>query len=132
MANAFNQVHILSSVSLLPHRSDQTRLTDRRPCSITVFMNLIGGWLVVSLFIYLFICWSSRMTALLLCYHSIAPCTSKGGISASAICRLWRFVFSFNIQVGLNRLPLAALVAFSMALHSALLHRGYSQRIGGR
>ena len=25
------------------------------------------------------------MTALLLCYHSMAPCTSKGGISASAI-----------------------------------------------
>ena len=35
------------------------------------------------------ICWSSRMTTLLL-YHSIAPCTSKDGISASAICHLWR------------------------------------------
>ena len=71
------------------------------------------------------------MGTLLLCYHSMAPCTSKGGISARAICYLWRFAFSFNIQVGLNRLPLAALVAYPMALHSALLHRGYSQRIGG-
>ena len=72
------------------------------------------------------------MIVLLLCYQSIAPCTSKGGISASAICHLWRFVFSFNIYAGLNRLPLAALVAYPVALHSALLHRGYSQRIGGR
>ena len=71
------------------------------------------------------------MTTLLLRYHSMAPCTSKGGISASAICHLWRFAFSFNIQVGLNRLPLATLVAYPMALRSALLHRGYSQRIGG-
>ena len=36
------------------------------------------------------------MTALLL-YHSIAPCTSKGGISASAICHTWRFVIRFKI-----------------------------------
>ena len=43
------------------------------------------GWLAVYFFIYVFICWSSRMTALLLCYHSIAPCISKGGISASAV-----------------------------------------------
>ena len=71
------------------------------------------------------------MTTLLSCYHSIAPYTSKGDISANAICHLWRFVFSFNIKVGLNRLPLAALVAYPMALHSAVLHQGYSQRIGG-
>ena len=71
------------------------------------------------------------MTALLLRYHSIAPCLSKGGISASAICPLWGFVFSFNILVGINRVPLATLVAYPMALLSALLHRGYSQRIGG-
>ena len=71
------------------------------------------------------------MTAILLCYHSIAPCTSEGGISASGICHFWRFVFNVNIYVGLNRLPLAALVAYRMALHSALLHRGYRQRIGG-
>ena len=34
------------------------------------------------------ICGSSRMIALLL-YHSIAPCTSKRGISASSVCHLW-------------------------------------------
>ena len=55
------------------------------------------------------------MTALMP-YHSIAPCTSRGGISASAIYHLWRFVSSFNIYVGLNRLPLAALMAYPMAL----------------
>ena len=53
-----------------------------------------------SLYLYSFICLSasssSRMIALLL-YHSIAPCTSKGDISASAICHLRRFAFSFNI-----------------------------------
>ena len=43
-------------------------------------------WLDVSLFIYLFICWISRVGVFLLCYHSIAPCTSKGDISVSAIC----------------------------------------------
>ena len=42
----------------------------------------------VSLFVYLFICWSSRKTDLLLSYHSIAPYTFKGGVSASAICDL--------------------------------------------
>ena len=47
-----------------------------------------GGWL----YLYSFICWSSRVGVFLLCYHSIAPCTSKGDISASAICHLWRFV----------------------------------------
>ena len=72
------------------------------------------------------------MAALRLCYHSIAPCTSKGDISASAICYLERFVFSFSIYVYLDNLPLASLVAYPLALHSSLLHRGYSQRIGGR
>ena len=98
--------------------------------NILMFRYNVQG-VTVSLFIYLFICWSNRMAALLLHYHSIAPCTSKCGISASAICHFWRFVFRFNILVGLNRLPLAALVAYPMALHSALLHRGYSQQIGG-
>ena len=69
------------------------------------------------------------MAALLLCYLSIAPCTCKDDISASAICRLQRFVFSFNISVGLIRRSFAALVAYHMAFHSALLHRGYRQRI---
>ena len=45
------------------------------------------------------------MTALLLCYHSIAPCTSRDGISASAICHLWGFVSSFN-PICLRRGPI--------------------------
>ena len=69
------------------------------------------------------------MAALMLCYRSIAPCTCKDDIGASAICHLKGFAFRFNVQVGLNRLSLAALVAYPMALHSALLHRGYSQRM---
>ena len=32
------------------------------------------------------------MAGLMLCYHSIAPCTSKGDIGASAICHLCRLV----------------------------------------
>ena len=67
-----------------------------------------------------------RMVAKFLCYHSIAQCTGQNDI-----CHLQGFVFSFNIQVGLNRLPLAALMAYPMALYSALLYRGYSHRIGG-
>ena len=62
------------------------------------------------------------MRALFLFYHSIVSCTSKGGISASAIRHLWRFVFGFNKLVSLNRFPLAAMVAYPVALHSALLH----------
>ena len=37
------------------------------------------------------------MAALMLYYHSIAPCIYKGDISTSAICHLQRFVCSFNI-----------------------------------
>ena len=40
----------------------------------------------------LFVCWSNRIAAVLLCYHSTALCTSKCNISASAICYLWRFI----------------------------------------
>ena len=58
---------------------------------VTVPLN-VRGRLDISLFIYLFICWSSKVGVYLLCYHSIAPCTSKGDISASAICHLWRFI----------------------------------------
>ena len=60
------------------------------------------------------------MAALMLCYHSIAPCTFKGDISASAICHLYRFFLVLIYSQ--NRLSLAALVAYPMALHSALLH----------
>ena len=51
-----------------------------------------GGW-VYHFFIYLFICWSNRMAALYLCYHSTTLCTFKDDISASAICYLWRFTY---------------------------------------
>ena len=51
----------------------------------------------------LFICWGCRMGALLLCYHSIALCTSIGDISANAIYLLRLFIV---IQVGLHRLLL--------------------------
>ena len=48
-----------------------------------------GGELgcTISLFICLS-CWSNRIAALFLCYHSTALCTSKGNISACAICYL--------------------------------------------
>ena len=45
-------------------------------CELHGFAYECREWLVVSLFIYLFICWRCRMTALLLCCHFIAPCTT--------------------------------------------------------
>ena len=36
-----------------------------------------------------------------------------------------------GVQVGLHRFPLAALVAYPAILRSTLLHRRYSQRLGG-
>ena len=44
------------------------------------------------LFIYVFIFWSGRMAALMLCWYSIAPCNCEGGISACAICQFKRFI----------------------------------------
>ena len=38
--------------------------------------------------VYLVICQSCRMAALMLCYHSITPRTCKGDIRASAICHI--------------------------------------------
>ena len=58
----------------------------------SAILSLQWGWLAESLFIYLFICWSSGVEVFLLCYHSIAPCTSKSNISASAICHPWGFL----------------------------------------
>ena len=57
-----------------------------------VFISQGGLSWVYHFFIYLFICWSNRMAALFLCYHSIALCTSKDNISASTICCLLRFI----------------------------------------
>ena len=62
------------------------------------------------------------MTVLLLSNHSITPCTFKGDISASAIV-IFGGLFSFNVYVVLIRLPLAALVAYPIALNSTSLHR---------
>ena len=100
----------------------------------TVAFSWRRGWfccVFIHLFVYLLEQQNDSLIALLSFY-----CTMYlqrwHHISASAICCLWRFVFRFNIQVGLNRLLLAALVAYPVVLHSALLHRGYSQRIGGR
>ena len=85
----------------------------------------------VSLFIYLFICWSSRVCVFLLCYHSIAPCTSKGDISASAICHLRRFIL---IDFYIVR-PLSAwschFGGLSYGFHFNLLHYVHSEWLGG-
>ena len=48
------------------------------------------------------------MVPLMLCYYSVAACSSKGDISASAICHLWRFILVEYIG-NPNRLPVAAL-----------------------
>ena len=59
------------------------------------FSTVAGGGLMRYLFIYLFICLSCKMTALMLCYHFIAPCIFKGDISASAIYYLWGLFLAF-------------------------------------
>ena len=46
------------------------------------------GVVELSLFIYFFICWNSRLSVVL-SYHFIGPGPSKGGMSASGICHLW-------------------------------------------
>ena len=70
------------------------------------------------LFIYLFICWSSRIAALFLCYSFTAICTSKGDISASAIYYFWRF-FLIHYYVGRpSYASLAALAVFLIAFIS--------------
>ena len=50
---------------------------------VTVFSHYTQGRLGAS-FIYLFvyICWSFRLVALMLCFNSIAPSTCKDDISA--------------------------------------------------
>ena len=72
------------------------------------------------IFIYLLICWSSRVRVFLLCYHSIAPCTFKGNISASAICHLWRFILS-DLYIG----------SLSYSSHFNLPRHAHSQWLGG-
>ena len=40
-------------------------------------------------------------------------------------------IWFVGVQVGLHRFSLAALVAYPVILRSTLLHRRYSQRLGG-
>ena len=71
------------------------------------------------------------MIALMHCYHSIASSTCKDDISVNAICHLRGSISLIVVLVGLHRFPLVALVAYPVILRSTLLHRGYSQRLGG-
>ena len=82
----------------------------------SAFVSPMRGRLDVSLFTYLFIRWSSKVGVLLLCYHSISPCTFKGGIGATAICHLWRFILIDRYR--LNKLHFAISVVFPVALIS--------------
>ena len=92
----------------------------------------VGGW-VYYFFIYLFVCWCNRMTALFLCYHSTALRTSKRDVSASAICFL-----SLEVYILLYREPFISSSYYfgrlSCSLHFfllPLLHHAHSQRLGG-
>ena len=58
------------------------------------------------------------MALLMLYYHCSVSCICKGGISVSLSC---------DLELYLNRLSLAALVAYPIELHSALLLREHSQ-----
>ena len=62
-----------------------------------MLVNSKRGWLDPSLFIYLFIFWSSEVGVFLLYYHSIAPCTFKVDTSASTICHLWDVYFNWLV-----------------------------------
>ena len=58
------------------------------------------------------------MATFVLCYHSMAPCTCNG-TSVLVLFVIFRDLF----LVLINRRPFAALVVYSIALYSALLHR---------
>ena len=76
-------------------------------------------------------------------YCITAPCACKGSISASSICHLFRYIlvvwyigrplaaFQEYASCSFARPPLAALVAYSIDIHSSLLGRTCSQWIGG-
>ena len=56
-------------------------------CIITCFWKSVrGGWMH-HLFMYVFICRSCRMAALMLCYHLIVPCTCKGDTTSTDVFR---------------------------------------------
>ena len=100
-------------------------------CYLWRFFLVPGRLSVLFIQLFVFICWSYRMVALMLCYHSIAPSTCKDDIRASAVCHLQRFSLVNWCVGGLHTFPLATLVVYSVILRSTLLHRGYSQRLGG-
>ena len=57
-----------------------------------IYFNCRGRLGVPFIHLFVYICWSNRMVALIHCYNSIAPSTCKDAISASAICHLQRLV----------------------------------------
>ena len=57
-------------------------------CCVAALLVGEVGWAIYS---FVYICWSYRMVALILCYNSMVPSTCKDDISASAICHLQRF-----------------------------------------
>ena len=75
----------------------------------------------VSLFIYLFVCWSRRMTTLfvLLIFYYTTPL--QDGVGAGAECQVWESFQYVSLRVSLNRPPLAMGAACPVTLHSALL-----------
>ena len=75
-------------IVLIAYHSIETELTE-----------FAGGGLMHLLFIYLFTCWSNRMSVMLLCYHPTALRTSIGDISVTAICYFWRF-FLVHYYIG--------------------------------
>ena len=77
------------------------------------------------LFLYLFIYWSCKIAALMLCYHSIATCTCKGDISALFPLDSRGWFLNLLYMLLLYRLLFAALAACPITLHSVLLYRGY-------
>ena len=73
-------------------------------------------------FNYFFICWNCRLAALMLCYHSTAPCTCKTDISNSFICHLLRFISAYYI----GRLKLTSFNCFGSLSYSSLFITAFS------
>ena len=90
-------------------------------CSMDVhFFQISGGRLGVP-FIHLFvyICWSYRMVALMLRYNYMAPSTCKADISASAICHLQRFSLLVYRQAYIGFLLLLRCLSCNSSLYFA-------------
>ena len=84
--------HLLKGISNMRcHTIGNSQHTCGKGWTIIFFKPQRGRLGVPFIHLFVYICWSSRTVALMLCYHSIAPSTCKGDISASAICHLQRF-----------------------------------------